>query len=160
MERTVTLIGLGLKEDYRIGMIDIVDINADLYAFAGPGHWNDPDMLQIGNGGMTPVEYRTQFSMWAMMAAPLMAGNDLSAMSEDTKSILMNKEVIAVDQDPLGEAGRRVWRDGNLEVWSRNLTGGYRAVVLLNRGTAAGIITVHWADIGYPDSLNAQVRDL
>jgi alpha-galactosidase len=148
------------KDDYRIGMVDIVDMNADLYSYAGPGHWNDPDMLQIGNGGMTPVEYRTHFSMWAMMAAPLMAGNDLSAMSEDTKSILMNKEVIAVDQDPLGEAGRRVWRDGNLEIWSRNLAGGYRAVVLLNRGTTTRNITVHWTDIGYPDSLNAQIRDL
>ncbi|MGD0482782.1 MAG: glycoside hydrolase family 27 protein, partial [Terracidiphilus sp.] len=148
------------KDDYRIGMIDIVDMNADLYSYAGPGHWNDPDMMQIGNGGMTPVEYRAHFSMWAMMAAPLMAGNDLSAMSEDTKSILMNKEVIAVDQDPLGEAGRRVWRDGDLEIWSRNLIGGYRAVVLLNRGTTARNITVHWTDIGYPDSLNAQIRDL
>ncbi len=148
------------KDDYRFGMIDIVDMNADLYSFAGPGHWNDPDMLQIGNGGMTPVEYRTHFSMWAMMAAPLIAGNDLSAMSDDTKAILMNKEVIAVDQDSLGEAGRRVWRNGDLEVWSRNLAGGHRAVVLLNRGTTAQKITVSWTDIGYPDSLNAQVRDL
>jgi alpha-galactosidase len=147
-------------DDYRFGMIDIVDKNAELYSFAGPGHWNDPDMLQIGNGGMTPVEYRTHFSMWAMMAAPLMAGNDLSNMSEDTKAILMNKEVIAIDQDPLGSAGRRVWRNGNLEVWSRELSGGYRAVALLNRGTTAQNITVHWTDINYPESLSAQVRDL
>jgi alpha-galactosidase len=148
------------KDDYRFGMIDIVDQNADLYSYAGPGHWNDPDMLQIGNGGMSPVEYRTHFSLWAMMAAPLIAGNDLSSMSDDTKAILMNKEIIAVDQDPLGEAGRRVWRSGNLEVWSRNLSGGYRAVILLNRGATAQNITVHWPDISYPDSLNAQVRDL
>jgi alpha-galactosidase len=148
------------KDDYRFGLMDIVDMNADLYSYAGPGHWNDPDMLQIGNGGMTPVEYRTHFSMWAMMAAPLIAGNDLSAMSEDTKSILMNKEVIAVDQDPLGSAGRRIKRDGNLEIWSRELTGGYRAVVLLNRGASPENITVHWTDLGYPDSVTAQVRDL
>jgi alpha-galactosidase len=148
------------KDDYRFGMIDIVDMNADLYAYAGPGHWNDPDMLQIGNGGMTPVEYRTHFSMWAMMAAPLIAGNDLSTMSEDTKSILMNKEVIAVDQDPLGSAGRRVKRDGNLEIWSRELADGYRAVILLNRGNSPENITVHWTDLGYPDSVTAQLRDL
>jgi alpha-galactosidase len=148
------------KDDYRFGMTDIVDQNADLYAYAGPGHWNDPDMLQVGNGGMTSAEYRTHFSMWAMMAAPLIAGNDLSNMSDDTRAILLNKEVIAVDQDPLGQAGRRVWRSGDLEVWSRNLSGGYRAVILLNRGAAAHTITVHWSDIHYPDSLNAQVRDL
>jgi alpha-galactosidase len=148
------------KDDYRFGMIDIVDMNADLYSYAGPGHWNDPDMLQIGNGGMTPVEYRTHISMWAMMAAPLIAGNDLSTMSEDTKSILMNREVIAVDQDRLGSAGRRVKRDGNLEIWARELTGGYRAVVLLNRGASPEKITVHWTDLGYPDSTIAQVRDL
>jgi alpha-galactosidase len=95
-----------------------------------------------------------------MMAAPLIAGNDLSDMSDDTKAILMNKEVIAVDQDPLGAAGRRVWRNGNLEVWSRDLSGGNRAVVLLNRGTDAQKIIVRWTDINYPDSLDAQVRDL
>jgi alpha-galactosidase len=148
------------KDDYRFGMIDIVDMNADLYPYAGPGHWNDPDMLQVGNGGMTTVEYRTHFTMWAMMAAPLMAGNDLTRMSDDTKSILLNKEVIAIDQDPLGRAGRRVRRDGNLEVWSRELAGGYRAVVLLNRGTSATNIAVQWADLGYPDSVTAEVRDL
>jgi alpha-galactosidase len=148
------------KDDYRFGMIDIVDLNAEHFANAGPGHWNDPDMLQIGNGGMTTVEYRTHFSMWAMMAAPLIAGNDLAKMTDDTKSILMNKEVIAVDQDALGRAGRRVRRDGDLEVWSRELSGGYRAVVLLNRGTSAKDVTVHWAELGYPDSLNAEVRDL
>jgi len=148
------------KDDYRFGMIDIVDMNADLYSFAGPGHWNDPDMLQVGNGGMTSTEYRTHFSMWAMMASPLMAGNDLAHMSDDTKSILMNKEVIAVDQDALGKAGRRIRKEGDLEVWSREISGGYRAVVLLNRGTAAKDITVHWTDLGYPASVNAEVRDL
>jgi alpha-galactosidase len=148
------------KDDYRFGMIDIVDLNADLYPYAGPGHWNDPDMLQIGNGGMNTVEYHTHFSMWAMMAAPLMAGNDLTKMSDDTKSILLNKEVIAVDQDPLGRAGRRVRREGNLEVWSRELAGGYRAAVLLNRGTSTADITLQWADLDYPASVTAEVRDL
>ena len=78
---------------------------AGLEKYAGPGHWNDPDMLEIGNGGMSADEYRTQMSLWAILAAPLLAGNDLSKMDETTKSILMNKEVIAVDQDSLGAAG-------------------------------------------------------
>jgi alpha-galactosidase len=148
------------KDDYRFGLMDIVDKNAELYSYAGPGHWNDPDMLQIGNGKMTPAEYRTHFSLWAMMASPLLAGNDLANMSDDTKAILMNKDVIAVDQDPLGHAGRRVWRDGDTEVWSRELSTGDRAVILLNRGTATRNVTVHWHDIGYPDTLNANLRDL
>ena len=91
------------KDDYRIGMMDIVDLNADLHSYAGPGHWNDPDMLQIGNGGMTPVEYRTHFSMWAMMAAPLLAGNDLAAMSEDTS---VDPDEQGSDRRGSGSAGR------------------------------------------------------
>jgi alpha-galactosidase len=78
---------------------------SDLSAFAGPGHWNDPDMLEIGNGGMSPDEYKTHFSLWAMIAAPLIAGNDIRSMNADTAAILMNKEVIAIDQDTLGVAG-------------------------------------------------------
>ncbi len=116
-------------------------------------------MLQVGNGGMTPVEYRTHFSMWTIRAAPLMAGNDLSRMSDDTKSILMTKDVIAVDQDVLGQAGRRIRKDGDFELWSRELSSGYRAVVMLNRGTVTKDITVHWTELGYPASLNAEVRD-
>ena len=147
-------------DDYRIGVIESWIKTRTCTPMRDPGTGTTLTCLQIGNGGMTPVEYRTHFSMWAMMAAPLIAGNDLSTMSDDTKAILMNKEVIAVDQDPLGEAGRRVWREGNLEVWSRTLTGGYRAVVLLNRGQTAENITVHWSAIGYPNSLNAEIRDL
>src|SRR5579883_1654060 len=91
---------------------------------AGPGHWNDPDMLEVGNGGMTVNEYRSHFSFWALLAAPLMAGNDLRDMKPEIHDILANKEVIAVDQDPLGRQGRRVWKDGDLEVWSKPLAGG------------------------------------
>lgn len=98
--------------------------------------------------------------MWAILAAPLMAGNDLAAMSDDTKSILMNKAVIAVDQDPLGMEGRRVKKEGELEIWSRQLIGGYRAVVLLNRGAGAHEMTLHWEDVGYPARVRATVHDL
>ena len=146
--------------DYRIGLMNIVDLNADLAPFAGPGQWNDPDMLQIGNGGMTTEEYRTHFSLWAMMAAPLMAGNDLTGMNPEIHEILTNREVIAVDQDRLGRAGGRTWKDGDKEVWSRPLAGGGRAVILLNRGAAAQTISVDWETLGLPTASRLSVRDL
>ena len=143
-----------------LGMLDIVDLQVGLESFAGPGHWNDPDMLEVGNGGMTNTEYRSHFSLWAMLAAPLMAGNDLSQMTPEIKEILTNKEVIAVDQDPLGIEGRRVAKDGDLEVWARPLKDGSRAVILFNRGKDEKEIAVQWTDLGYPVHLSAQVRDL
>ena len=142
------------------GMLDIVDENEPLYSAAGPGHWNDPDMLEVGNGGMTTTEYRTHFSLWAIMAAPLIAGNDVRSMTPEIHDILTNKEVIAIDQDPLGRQGRRVWKDGDLEVWGRQLKDGDRAVILLNRGSAEKEITVNWEQVGYPAHLSAGVRDL
>ena len=142
------------------GMLDIVDENEPLYSAAGPGHWNDPDMLEVGNGGMTTTEYRSHFSLWALMAAPLIAGNDLRSMTPEIHDILTNKEVIAIDQDPLGRQGRRVWRDGDLEVWSKQLQDGSRAMILLNRGTSSHEIAVNWELIGYPAHLGAAVRDL
>ena len=145
---------------YSLGMMDIVDLQVGLSTFAGPGHWNDPDMLEVGNGGMTDEEYRTHFSLWAEMAAPLMAGNDLSKMSPATKAILTNSEVIAIDQDALGKAGDRVSKDGDFEVWSRPLADGGRAVILLNRGETTHAVKVRWQDIGYPEALKLRVRDL
>ena len=142
------------------GVMAIVDENEPLYSRAGPGHWNDPDMLEVGNGGLTTTENRTHFSLWAMMAAPLIAGNDLRNMSPDVKEILTNKEVIAVDQDALGRQGRRVWKNGDLEVWAKQLQDGSRAVVLLNRGASQQTVTATWEQIGYPDHLTASVRDL
>jgi alpha-galactosidase len=148
------------RKTYSLGMMDIVDLQVGLSSFSGPGHWNDPDMLEVGNGGMTTEEYRTHFSMWAELAAPLMAGNDLSAMSAETKEILTNAEVIAVDQDPLGKQGDRVKKEGDLEVWSRTLSDGGRAVVLLNRSDNSKSIKVFWEELGYPRSLRLHVRDL
>ena len=106
---------------------------AGLSKFAGPGHWNDPDMLEIGNGGMTADEYRTHMSLWSILAAPLLAGNDLSTMTPETVSILANKEVIALDQDKLGKQGDRVWAEGPLEIWTKPLANGDLAVAVFNR---------------------------
>lgn len=140
------------------GMVDIVDAEDALYSY--PGHWNDPDMLEVGNGGMTTTEYRSHFSLWALLAAPLIAGNDLRDIKPEIHDLLTNKEVIAVDQDPLGHQGRRVWKDGDLEVWSKELSGGGRAVILFNRGSSEQKIMANWTDLDYPEHLSASVRDL
>jgi len=143
-----------------LGVLQIIDQMSGIESYSGPGHWNDADMLEVGNGGMTKDEYRTHFSMWAMFSAPLLAGNDISNMSADTKEILLNKEVIAIDQDSLGIQGSRVKKADDLEVWSKQLADGGRAVALVNRGTGIAKITATWQDIGYPSSLSASVRDL
>jgi alpha-galactosidase len=148
------------NDGHSIGMLNILDMQADLSSYAGPGHWNDPDMLEVGNGGMTDNEYRAHFSLWAILAAPLIAGNDLAKMSKETSAILLNREVIAVDQDRLGAQGTRLSKDGNGEVWARPLAGGGRAVVLLNRGPNARTIKVQWEELHYPSHLLARVRDL
>jgi alpha-galactosidase len=139
----------------------LIDENTNLYSYAGPGRWNDPDMMEVGNG-LSDTEGRAHFSMWAIMAAPLIAGNDLHSMSAATKTTLTNSEVIAVDQDPMGVQGRLVASPAtNLQVWSKTLSGtNVRAVALLNRndtGTAA--ITVQWSALGIPAGA-AAVRDL
>ncbi len=133
---------------------------AGLAKYAGPGHWNDPDMLEVGNGGMTTNEYRSHFSFWCLLAAPLIAGNDIRNMTPEIHEILTNKEVIAVDQDPLGMEGRRVWKDGDLEVWAKQMKDGSRAVILFNRGKADAEISAAWQDLGYPAHVSANVRDL
>jgi alpha-galactosidase len=121
---------------------------AGLAKYAGPGHWNDPDMLEVGNGKMTLDEYRTHMSLWVILAAPLIAGNDLSHMSAETRSLLMNKSVIAIDQDPLGKQGDRVSAEGPFEVWTKPLTGGATAVAMFNRGHSAMPMTLALHSIG------------
>jgi alpha-galactosidase len=148
------------KDKHQLGVVDILDLQDGLQSYAGPGHWNDPDMLEVGNGGMTTDEYRAHFSLWAILAAPLLAGNDLRDMKPEIRDILTNKEVIAVNQDPLGRQGRRVRKDGDLEVWAKQMRDGSRSVVLLNRDVSEKEITVSWEDIGYPSHLSASVRDL
>ena len=131
---------------------------AGLAKYAGPGHWNDPDMLEVGNGRMTADEYRTHMSLWALLAAPLLAGNDLSKMTPETKSILMNKAVIAIDQDRLGVQGDRVSQDGDLEIWSKPLSGGGKAVGLFNRGTATASLSLTLSDLGVVARRDARQR--
>lgn len=142
-----------------MGVTHIVDLNAELYPYAGPGHWNDPDMLEVGNGGLSPAETRAHFSLWALFAAPLIAGNDLRSMTPAVRDVLTQPEVIAVNQDPLGVQGRRVRDEGAKEVWSKPLADGSRAVILFNRGNQAGDIYVDWEDAGLPAG-PALVRDL
>lgn len=129
-----------------------------LEKFAGPGHWNDPDMLEVGNGGMEPDEYRTHMALWVLLAAPLLAGNDLRSMTAETKELLMNREVIAVDQDPKGVQGHRIWDEGPLEIWVKPLADQSQAVGLFNRGESALSITLNLRALGM--SGPAKLRDL
>jgi alpha-galactosidase len=113
----------------------IVSQQSGLEKYAGPGHWNDPDMLEVGNGELTLAENRTHFSWWAMLAAPLLAGNDLPNMKPEIKAILTNKDVIAIDQDSLGKQGKHAYSDGEVEVWTRELQGGALAIAVINVGS-------------------------
>ena len=147
-------------KDWEHPLLEILDLNEPLWPYAGPGHWNDPDMLEVGNGGMTPAEYRSHFSLWAMMAAPLIAGNDIAHMDETTRSILLNTDVIAVDQDKLGVQGHRVVKDGTNEVWVKPLAGGAVAVLLFNRGEQPATISASGRQIGLAASGSVRARDL
>jgi len=147
-------------EDTWSSMLDNLDQSAQHATAAGPGAWNDPDMLEVGNGGMTDEEYRAHFSLWAIMAAPLIAGNDLRQMSATTIATLTNREVIAVDQDSLGAQGILVWeRPPELQVWAKPLHDGSRAIALLNRSSAPARITAYFSRAGLRSD-SAQVRDL
>jgi alpha-galactosidase len=151
----------GTAHDYEWhGVLDILDQQVGLEKFAGPGHWNDPDMLEVGNGHMTDAQYRAHFALWAMLAAPLMAGNDLSTMSVATRAILTHREIIAVDQDRLGIQGHREIRLGDTEVWVRPLEGGAQAVVLLNRGRQAQDVTLPWWALRREEGERLALRDL
>ena len=119
----------------------------DLAPYAKPGHWNDPDMLEIGNGAMSNDEYKTHMSLWGILAAPLLAGNDLRSMSPEILAILTNKEVIAVNQDKLGKQGQRVWQTGEQEIWTRQLNGGAVAVAIFNRAKDEAKINVKASDL-------------
>jgi len=135
-------------------------MSANLSRWAGPSHINDPDMLEVGNGGMTNIEYISHFSLWAILAAPLIAGNDLTSMTQETLQILTNYEVIQVDQDKRVIQGTRVWKSGDLEVWSRPLTNSALAVVLFNRSENSTTITAEWPVLGLTPTSPFLIRDL
>jgi alpha-galactosidase len=139
-------------------MIAIGFSQAGLSKYAGPGHWNDPDMLEIGNGKMTEDEYRTHMSLWVLLAAPLIAGNDLSKMTEADKNLLMNKEAIAIDQDALGKQGDRLYQSGDFDVWTKPLSDGRVAVGLFNRSWDNREVSVDLAEIGFRNG--ARLRDV
>ncbi|MEU8749296.1 NPCBM/NEW2 domain-containing protein [Streptomyces chartreusis] len=141
-------------------MLSILKQNLPLAPHAGPGRWNDPDMLEVGNGGMTDTEYRSHFSMWAVMAAPLLIGSDLRSASEETFEILGNREVIAVDQDPLGKQGAVVSSAGGRWVVAKEMRDGSRAVALFNESGSAQRITTSAAAVGLPDADAYTMRDL
>lgn len=150
----------GVQVENFIGFTKILDLQVGLESYAGPGHWNDPDMLEVGNEGLTYDENVAHFSLWCILAAPLMLGNDVRTMSDETLGIITNKEVIAVNQDPLGRQGKKVRDDGDLEVWSKELKDGSRAVVLFNRSEEPASIGFRWYEVGLPDDLKFTIRDL
>ncbi|MGW2705583.1 NPCBM/NEW2 domain-containing protein [Streptomyces sp. NPDC001340] len=141
-------------------MLSILKQNLPLAPYAGPGHWNDPDMLEVGNGGMTDTEYRSHFSLWSVMAAPLLIGTDLRKASPSTFDILDNKEVIAVDQDPLGKQGTVVSSAGGRWVIAKEMKDGSRAVALFNESGTAQRIATTAAAVGLPDAPAYTLRDL
>ena len=156
-------------------MMAVVGGNESWASYAGPGRWNDPDMLQVGNSdvppegpslqgiphpGMSHTEYEAQFSLWAVMAAPLIAGNDVRSMNPGIREILLNREIIGVDQDPLGLQGKVAWENpSGLEILSKPLADGGRAVVLLNASDFGSEMTAHWYPMGLR-AFQARVRDL
>lgn len=144
-----------------VGVLDIVDIMADLYPYAGPGHWNDAEMLEVGNGGMTRDEYITHFSMWCMLATPLMAGNDLRKMDAETIEILTNKEAIAVNQDSMGQQARRFMDMGEKEIWAKPLANGELAVCFLNRTESVWHLDYDWRKqtIYFADQVNIHKKE-
>ncbi|MGH7866548.1 MAG: glycoside hydrolase family 27 protein, partial [Candidatus Dormibacteraceae bacterium] len=139
-------------EDIGFGQLDIA-------SYIRPGHWNDPDMLEIGNGGMTIDEYRTHMSLWSLLAAPLLAGNDLRTMSAETREILMNTEVIAIDQDPAAKPVKLISQNGTKEVLASPLHDGSIAVALFNRGGQPTEMEAHWDSLDLAGK-KLKVRDL
>jgi alpha-galactosidase len=145
-------------------MAEIGFSQAGLARFAGPGHWNDPDMLEVGNGGMSLDEYRTHMSLWAILAAPLLAGNDLSTMTPETIALLTNRGVIDVDQDSAGKQGDRVSAEGPIEIWTRPLADGSKAVGIFNRHPKPLTARVDFSALGFTGAVKAkdlwQAKDL
>ncbi|XP_044494456.1 alpha-galactosidase 1-like isoform X2 [Mangifera indica] len=141
-------------------MMSRADMNEVFAELARPGGWNDPDMLEVGNGGMTKNEYIVHFSMWAISKAPLLLGCDVRNMTKDTMGIVANKEVIAVNQDTLGVQAKKVRSEGDQEIWAGPLSNYRVALLLVNRGPIRYSITANWDDIGIPEKSVVEARDL
>ncbi len=143
-----------------MGWVPILEKNVNLAPFAGPGHWNDPDMLEIGNKALTPTECKSHFAMWCMLAAPLIAGNNISTMNNTIRDILIATELIAIDQDELGIQGTRIKNKNGLQVWQKLLSDGSIAVALLNVTNKSAHMAVSLDEIGFKKGVNSNVRDL
>ncbi|MEO6327826.1 MAG: glycoside hydrolase family 27 protein [Ginsengibacter sp.] len=141
-----------------LSVTKIIDLQNGLRKYAGPGHWNDPDMLEVGNG-LSESENRAHFSMWCMLAAPLIAGNDISKMSKETNEILNNKDVISIDQDPLGIEGFKYASADTLETWLKPLKDGNWAVCFLNRRPVPAQIDFNWKKEIVNDTLSKAQLD-
>ena len=141
-------------------LLKLTKLNMVLAEYAGPGHWNDPDMLEVGNGGMSDVEYRTHFGLWAIMAAPLLIGSDLRTVTPETMEVLLNSEVIAVNQDRLGVQATLTRSYDGLHVLAKPLEGGDVAVALFNENDAPADISTTAAEVGLTTTGGVQVRDL
>jgi alpha-galactosidase len=131
-----------------MGWTTILDQQVGLEKFAGPGHWNDPDMLEVGNGKMKNNEYQAHFSFWCLLAAPLMAGNDLRSMDEATKAILTNPNAIKVNQDKLGIQGSKIFDEGDFEIWSKKLSNNETAMIFFNRNEKENTFKINWKQLG------------
>lgn len=142
----------------KLGVLPILDKQADLRKYAGPGHWNDPDMLEVGNG-MTYTEDRAHFSLWCMLAAPLIAGNDVRKMSVETRDILTNREAIAINQDELGVQCYKMLDRGNFEIYAKPLSKGELALCFLNRGETPLTADLNWKDYNIYDGLSGSGYD-
>ena len=138
-----------------LGVLEIIDLNEPLRAYAGPGHWNDPDMLEVGNG-LSDAENRAHFTLWCMMAAPLILGNDLTDMSAETLAVITNKDVIAIDQDPLGVQGLRLKKEGELQYWFKPLSDGAWAFCVLNGGPEDVTVELDWEKLEFKDELSGR----
>jgi alpha-galactosidase len=144
---------------YSVGWKQILNVQVGLEKYAGPDHWNDPDMLEVGNPGLSLAESRAQFSLWCMLAAPLMAGNDVRTMSEIICNILTNREVIALDQDPLGKQGYQFMTHPGKEIWVKECSNGEWGVCFLNTGESALKLRIKWSHLSFLKG-DYQIRDL
>ena len=148
------------KKQWQTGWKLLLDQNVELAQYAGPGHWNDPDMLEVGNGEMTHAESRAHFSLWCMLAAPLIAGNDVRNMKPEIQEILTNREVIALDQDPLGKQATRFCADQNGEIWVKELANGQWGICLFNTTAASERMNLNWSDLTFLGTGKYRIRDL
>ncbi|MGA1979119.1 MAG: glycoside hydrolase family 27 protein [Sedimentisphaerales bacterium] len=147
------------QQVYSMGWKIILESQVGLEKYAGPDHWNDPDMLEVGNPGLSPAESRAHFSLWCILAAPLMAGNDVRKMSDETRNILTNKEAIAIDQDPLGKQGYRFMTQPGKQIWVKELSNGEWAVCFFNSGDNPMQMKVNWSNLGFLKG-TYKIRDL